>query len=837
MNLNFNLKLFYFLFFFINSYAQQTVGVFTNTTDSFEGYTLFGPQDSRETYLINNCGEKVHSWTSTYLPGLSSYLLQDGTLLRTGRITGMGGGSGIVEMLDWDSNVIWSHSVSATHGRQHHDIELLPNGNILLIVWDERTQAEVIQAGSSTTQLSINSEQIIEIQPDIVNGTATVVWQWKAWDHLIQETDNTLDDFGIVAAHPEKIDINFLNHNSSDWLHINGIDYNAEFDQIIISVHNFSEFWIIDHSTTTAQATSNIGGTYGKGGNLLYRWGNPQAYDQGTITDQKLFLQHHTHWIEDGLTDAGKILMFNNQAGTPNNQNYSTVNEMSPPVDANGFYSYNGGAYGPTDFDWTYQATNPTDFFSNIISGAQRLPNGNTLVCEGVGGRFFEVDTNGTTVWEYINPVNGTGPMTQGDLISGNNVFRCFRYSTDYAGLSGQTLTPQGYIEIGSSFTCDTTSPTNCDVTTIFANEITNAVCFDIVDHVRKCFTNNIPAHQYGPFAGANTIGGQDFEYSMCLYPELTTSVTEIIEDPSSQGCGGGFIFGVSDQGVNYSPFARLYWVNPNTQQENLNWHIEADFTLNMDLNGGHVNNVSRYHYHNIPNDYFNNDLNIDGTSHSPLLGYAADGFPIYYKHLYSNPNDPTVGVSSFNSSFQLKMGNRPGDGITAPNGTYDGNYVEDYQYIDALSELDECGGRFGVTPEYPDGTYYYVLTDNWPYIPRCFKGEYADNSFRIGPNCPSSTAATDCSTIVLSVEDFNTSEVVINLYPNPTNNYFNIKLSNGFDQTRISGIRIFSANAKMIYSSNIYEARIQVDSFSKGIYFIQINYDDNQITKKMIIN
>ena len=835
MNTSNYLRLF-FLLFFINTYPQQTVGLFTNTTETFDGYTLFGPQDSRETYLINNCGEQVHSWTSTYLSGLSSYLLEDGTLLRTGRVTGMGGGSGIVELLDWDSNVIWSHSVSSTHGRQHHDIELLPNGNILLIVWDERTQVEVIQAGSSTNQASINSEQIIEIQPDLVNGGATVVWEWKAWDHLIQDANNTLDDFGIVADHPEKIDINFLNHNNSDWLHFNGIDYNAEFDQIIISNHNFSEFWIIDHSTTTAEAASSSGGTFGQGGDLLYRWGNPQAYDQGTVNDQKLFLQHHTHWVEDGLPDAGKIILFNNQAGTPNNQNYSTVDVMNPPVDSNGFYTYNGGAFGPTDFDWTHQAANPTDFFSNIISGVQRLPNGNTLICEGVGGRFFEIDTNGTTVWEYINPVNGDGPMTQGDVATGNNVFRCTRYAPDYAGLSGQTLTPQGYIEIGSTFTCETTSPSNCDIASIFANETTNAVCFDIVDHVRKCYTNNIPAHQYGPFAGNNEIGGQDFEYSMCLYPELTETATEIIEDPSSQGCGGGTIFGVSDQGVNYSPFARLYWVNPTTQEENLDWHVEADFTLNMDLNGGHVNNVSRYHYHNIPTDYFNNDLSIDGTSHSPLLGYAADGFPIYYKYLYSNPSDSNSNISAYNSSFQLKSGNRPGNGITAPNGAYNGNYVEDYEYIEALSDLDECGGRFGVTPEFPEGTYYYVLTDNWPFIPRCLKGMYVDNSFRIGPNCPESTAVVDCSEVALSIEDLLDTNVELMVYPNPASNYFNIKLSNNIDQSRIKGIRIFSSNAQMMYSSNAYQETIQINNYSKGMYFIQIDFDDNQITKKLII-
>lgn len=207
-----------------------------------------------------------------------------------------------------------------------------------------------------------------------------------------------------------------------------------------------------------------------------------------------------------------------------------------------------------------------------------------------------------------------------------------------------------------------------------------------------------------------------------------------------------------------------------------------------------------------------------------------------YYKYLYSDPNDPINGVSTFKSSFQLKSGSRPGDGITAPNGTYNGNYVEDYEYIPSLSELDECGGRFGITPEYPDGIYYYVLTDNWPYIPRCLKGLYVDNSFKIGPNCPSSTAVTDCGTNILSIEDFKVPEVVINLYPNPTNSNFNIKLNNDFDKTRIRGVKIFTSNAKMIYSSNTYEEIINVDNYHKGIYFIQIDFDNNQITKKLII-
>jgi hypothetical protein len=224
-----------------------------------------------------------------------------------------------------------------------------------------------------------------------------------------------------------------------------------------------------------------LGGYYGKGGDLLYRWGNPQVYDQGTPNDQRLFLQHNTHWIPETLVDAGKILVFNNQAGTPLGQNYSTVNTIDPPVDADGFYTYTGGAYGPVDPDWTYQAPNPTDFFSPFISGVQRLPNGNTLICEGNSGRFFEIDANENIVWEYMNPVNDQGPITQNTIPVDNNVFRCTRYAANYPGFDGHTLVPQGYLEIGSTFNCspvtsiENTESLNFDVS-IYPNPA-NAQC------------------------------------------------------------------------------------------------------------------------------------------------------------------------------------------------------------------------------------------------------------------------------------------------------------------------------------------------------------------------
>ena len=437
------------------SFSQQTMGLFRNSPEAMNGYTLFAPLADKTTYLIDNCGQMVHSWESEYTSGLSVYLLENGLLYRSGRV--LGAQEGVLEIIDCDGNVLWSYSTTPTHGRQHHDIEILPNGNIMFIVWDNRTPAELQENAGNTSLSVIYSEQIIEVEPDLVGGGATVVWEWKAWDHIIQDDDSSKNNYGVVSAHPERIDINYKTHNTSDWLHINGLDYNEELDQIILSVHALSELWIIDHSTSTQEAAGSSGGNSGKGGDLLYRWGNPQVYQQGTTQDQKLFKQHHTHWIKEGYNDGGKIMLFNNQAGTLDGLNYSSVDIIIPPIDNAGNYLYQGGPYTPQDFDWRYQSSPKTAFYSQVISGAERLPNGNTLVCEGVGGRFFEIDDRDSIVWEYINQVGNNGPMLQGETIAGvfNNVFRCIKYSTDSPAFAGKDLSPKGNIEIGSTHTCE----------------------------------------------------------------------------------------------------------------------------------------------------------------------------------------------------------------------------------------------------------------------------------------------------------------------------------------------------------------------------------------------
>ena len=174
-----------------------------------------------------------------------------------------------------------------------------------------------------------------------------------------------------------------------------------------MSTPEFNEIWVIDHGTTKAEAAGHSGGRRGKGGDLLYRWGNPAVYRGGGIADGRLFFQHNAHWIPTGLPGAGHLLIFNNGRGRPGGE-YSSVDELVLPLDENGLYAReNGKAWGPPGPVWSYSAPKPSDFFSSFISGAHRLPNGNTQVCSGANGTIFEVTPEKEIVWKYLNPARG----------------------------------------------------------------------------------------------------------------------------------------------------------------------------------------------------------------------------------------------------------------------------------------------------------------------------------------------------------------------------------------------------------------------------------------------
>ncbi len=434
-------------------FGQNTVGTISVTSEAYDGFTLFSIHT--KSYLIDNCGQVVHEWTSAFLPGNAVYLLPNGNLLRAGKKDGQsqinfGGTGGIIELFDWDGNLLWQYEYNTDQYRQHHDVYPMPNGNVLILAATVMSGAEAIQAGRDTSLLPDNevyNERIFEVEP-VGSDQVNVVWEWNAKDHLIQDFDNTKDNFGVVADHPEKLDFNFLNGGTggANWLHVNSIQYDENLDQIVISSRNLSEVWVIDHSTTTAEAATGSGGTYGKGGDFLYRWGNPQSYDQGSEADRKLFGQHYPHYIPDGLVDAGKMMIFNN--GNGRMPLFSEVFIIDPPTTAPGVYSYTANtAYGPTAPDYIYAdlSNDPSDFYSGIVSGAQRLPNGNILVCEGREGRFFEINASEEIVWEYINPVDNNSGVTANQTQSpspSNIVFRALKYSKTYAAFNGRDVSP-----------------------------------------------------------------------------------------------------------------------------------------------------------------------------------------------------------------------------------------------------------------------------------------------------------------------------------------------------------------------------------------------------------
>ncbi len=429
---------------------DQTVGLFIHDSSAYDGYTLFAPNRAEVTYLIDMHGRRVHSWTTEFSPGSSVYLLENGHLLMPQRQPIPGGGGEIRE-LDWDGTVLWEYTYNDSTVLQHHDIEPMPNGNVLILAREFLSKEEAIENGRDTLLfdpdvVELWPEHVVEVEPIYPSG-GTIVWEWHLWDHLIQDFDSTKANYGVVAEHPELMDINFALNGDEDWIHANSIEYNTVLDQIIISGRRPSEIWVIDHSTTTEEAASHSGGNSGMGGDLLYRWGNPISYRAGTELDQKLFYQHDAQWIAPGLPGAGNFLAFSNGG---QGRMYSTVDEIESPVDGNGHYPQPspGTAHGPTAASWFYIADPPGDFYATFISGAHRLPNGNTLICSGPQGRFFEVTSDREIVWEYINPVVSTGPVTQGEAADGNNVFRCTRIPADYPGLQGRDLTPGGPLEL-----------------------------------------------------------------------------------------------------------------------------------------------------------------------------------------------------------------------------------------------------------------------------------------------------------------------------------------------------------------------------------------------------
>lgn len=443
-------------------FAQTTVGLVYSQPGASDGYTLFTPERNNSVYLINNCGELIHQWNFNERPALTCYLLPNGNLLRAGQDS--------IQIRNWDNQLVWGIAKVANGIRQNHDVEPLPNGNILCLANDFYSGPESVLAGRNpalnTGEFHIN--KVIEIQP-IGTDQFAIVWEWKLMDHFIQEFDASKANFGSVVDHPELVDINFDNQQPIDFSHMNSIDYNDSLDQILISARHLSEVYIIDHSTTTAQAASHSGGNSGKGGDLLFRWGNPQVYQAGTSADQRLRLQHDAKWVDRTFPDAGKISVFNN-GGDGIGMN-SSIHLFQPSVIGMGYEMMNN-RFLPVDFSWSWEGA----VMGHVVqesnkSGMQALANGNALFCQTSIGQISEIQPDGTLVWVYTNP-SGTSVCSQYATPASpdNSMFRAEKYQVNFPAFQGRDLTPIGLIEDQNSLT------ENCQSVTGVSSLLSSAI-------------------------------------------------------------------------------------------------------------------------------------------------------------------------------------------------------------------------------------------------------------------------------------------------------------------------------------------------------------------------
>ena len=378
-----------------------------------DGLRLYGASTSNNVRLVDAAGQIVHRWQTRFRPA-GTDLMYDGTLIRgikdpgTGPGSTIGGAGGGVQRWSYDGTLLWDFRYNQPGVLSHHDVEPLPNGNVLLIAWEEKTAAEAIAQGRRPSLLATKfflPDHIVEVQPTGPT-TGAIVWEWHVWDHLIQDHDPTKANYGVVGDHPELVDINFprVAESTGQFNHCNSVDYEPNHDWILLSMPKQDEIWIIDHSTTTAEAAGHTGGRWGKGGDLLYRWGRPEAYRAGPPSAQRLSGQHSAQFVLPGYPGAGNVTVFNNNFGP----NRSAVLELVLPLDpAGNFILAPGGAYGPIDPVWSYSAPG---FYSRIKSSTERLPNGNTLICSADQDWIFEVSPARQIVWQHTS---GQGSLFQ----------------------------------------------------------------------------------------------------------------------------------------------------------------------------------------------------------------------------------------------------------------------------------------------------------------------------------------------------------------------------------------------------------------------------------------
>ncbi len=437
-----------FLFILCYSQGKAQSGIELNTAEAMPSYTLF--HSNPWVYLIDNCGELVNSW-ETGPVSFHPKLLPNGNLIYIAdRFT--------VREMDWDGEIVNEVQHDELELSIEYEVVLLPNQNYLCVARRSLSQQAFIDLGYDLG--TVGNPDVTDGVVELDRETGEIVWEWNTRDHVIQQRDPDANNYGVLTEHPELLNMDAV--ATFDWTFhesfmINSMDYNPELDQIAVSLRKMSEIAIIDHSTTTEEAAGHTGGNSGKGGDILYRWGNPQNYGRGTAEDRQLFFQHYPNWITEGPF-TGYLTVYDNGLNRPFIDTlgfYSSVPILQLPVDEAGNYTLaENTPYEPAlpVVRYSELETN-TSFYSPYTSGAEVLPNGNIFITEGGPGRLIEVNPAGEIVWAYT-------------AVTFSFLYRTEKYPLDYPAFAGRELIPMGPVpNTSSTYECNLVSSTKAPPT------------------------------------------------------------------------------------------------------------------------------------------------------------------------------------------------------------------------------------------------------------------------------------------------------------------------------------------------------------------------------------
>ncbi len=412
-----------------NEAFKGPLGVLQNNPGATDGYVLIAPQDSKNTYLIDNQGNVVNEWKSEYV-AFYAEMLPNGNMARHSRFADaapqFGGAAGLIEEFDWSGKKVWEYKMFEP-GKliSHHTFEVMPNGNYLILGWEYKSLDEAAAKGLDLKNpdrrlppegFKRPDGAIIQgVWPDFireVDHSGKTVWEWHVWDHI----GTGPDQFDINKFCPAAIAPVFA---GPDWTHCNGIAYRADTNEICFTSRNLGEVYVLNKGT----------------GKITYRWGNPANYGAGKAPsgygldgDQKLFGPHAPDW-----TPEGNITILDNGNNRPSG-NYTRAVELNPKTSEVAWF------WAPSSVK-----ANGGNFYSAFQCGAQKLANGNWMITSTNDGHVVEVDAKKQIVWEYLNPVREDAIYKSTDAhgAGGGAIHKAMRYARDWQGFAGKDMKPR----------------------------------------------------------------------------------------------------------------------------------------------------------------------------------------------------------------------------------------------------------------------------------------------------------------------------------------------------------------------------------------------------------